>query len=83
MFHFLFMIEAMKTRQSDITQHGIIFSYLIIYFMNILFISLGLVFFFKINFLDFINIFSKITFEVYIYVIGLFKRTLKLLVQFP
>ena len=83
MFHFLFMIEAMKIRQTDITQHGIIFSYLIIYFMNILFISLGLVFFFKINFLDFINIFSKITFEVYIYVIGLFKRTLKLLVQFP
>ena len=25
MFHFLFMIEAMKIRQSDITQHGIIF----------------------------------------------------------
>ena len=50
---FFVMIEAMKISQTDITQHGIIFSYLIIYFMNILFISLGLVFFFQNKFFGF------------------------------
>ena len=81
MFHFLFTVEALKTKQSDITEHGKIFSYFIIYFMNILFISLGLVFFFKINISDFINYFCRTTLDIYIFIIVFFKKILVLLGQ--
>ena len=49
-FHIFFTIHIMRTKQSDISQNGNLFSYVIIYNLNLIILIFGLVCVLHINF---------------------------------
>ena len=64
-FHIIFTIDMLKTQQTDITQHGKIFSYIIIYCMHLIFIGTWIVIIGSPKIKDLYNVIIDNTFAIY------------------
>ncbi len=72
-FHLTFTLNMLAQRQPDVQEHGRIFSYTVIYFMNVLLIGIWMVVIGAPTFQDFRHLLSAETAEIYHAANALFK----------